>query len=202
MSSYKEYLSKEPNEALGKKLKSVIWVLCVVVFALVVMMRSPYKIPLPEGVNLSFLPPVHALLNSLVALCLVVAILSVKAKKICLNKKSINVAMVLSILFLLCYVAYHFTTKETLYGDSNHDGEVTAEEKLAAGSMRAVYFFVLISHIVLAAVSLPMILFTWLYGVTNQYAKHRKLAKITFPVWFYVALTGPVCYFMLKQYYN
>ena len=95
--------------------------------------------------------------------------------------------MVCSALFLLCYVAYHFTTPETKFG-----GE---------GSIRIVYFVLLISHIVLAAVSFPLILFTWIFGFTGQVTRHRKFSKITFPMWLYVAITGPACYLMLRPYY-
>ena len=97
-------------------------------------------------------------------------------------------AMVCSALFLLCYVAYHFTNEETRFG-----GE---------GFARTAYFVLLISHIVLAALSLPFILQTWIYGFTNQFEKHRKMAKLVFPVWLYVALTGPICYLMLQPYYG
>ena len=199
MSDYQLYVSKQPNVALAKKLKWVIWALCAVVFALVGMMRSKTKLDL--GIDFSFLPPVHAALNSAVAICLVVAFIAVKRKNISLHKLGINVAMVLSILFLLCYVAYHFTTQETLFGDINKDYVVSPEEKLQLGNSRAVYLVILLSHIALAGISLPLILFTWLYGVTNQFSKHRKFAKITFPMWLYVAVTGPICYFMLMPYY-
>lgn len=188
MSDYKEYLQREPNVGLGKKLKVTAWVLTAAVLVLVGLMRRPeLKIPLPEGFTFSFLPPVHAILNSIVAIALVVAVLAIKNKNIQRHKRAISVAMVSSVLFLLCYVAYHFTTAEVRYG-----GE---------GVMRGVYFFFLISHIVLAAVSLPFILFTWINGLTNQFAKHKKLARWVFPMWLYVAVTGPICYLLLKPYY-
>ena len=110
--------------------------------------------------------------------------------------------MALSIGFLLCYVAYHFTTPETLYGDANGDGTVDAAEKAATGGMRTAYLLLLISHIVLAGVSLPFILFTFISGWTNRFAAHRRMAKWVFPVWLYVAVTGPICYWMLKPYYQ
>ena len=109
--------------------------------------------------------------------------------------------MVVSIGFLLCYVAYHFTTQETLFGDVDKDGVVTEAERLAAGGMRILYFIILITHIVFAGISLPFICYTWMYGVTNQFKKHKSMAKWVFPMWLYVAFTGPICYFMLKSYY-
>jgi putative membrane protein len=106
-----------------------------------------------------------------------------------------------SLLFLLSYVAYHFTTAETLFGDLNKDKVLSIEELEIVGKTRYVYLIILLSHIILAAISLPFILLTFVYGYTNQFVKHRKLAKKIFPVWLYVAVTGPIVYLMLKPYY-
>jgi len=183
-----QYILQEPNLALGKKLAITVWILTVLVWALVGAMRRPEKIPLPEGVSLSFLPPVHACLNTLVALFLVLALVMIKRNNVRLHKMAVSAAMICSALFLVCYVAYHFTTAETRFGGS--------------GAIKTVYLVLLISHIALAAISLPFILLTWVYGFTNQFQKHRKLAKWVFPVWLYVAVTGPICYLMLKPYYG
>jgi putative membrane protein len=182
-----EWLSKKPNENLSKKLKLATWIITALVLILVGLMRSPYKIPLPDGWSMSFLPPVHAILNTLVALALVGALLAVKAGKISLHRLFIFTAMILSALFLLCYVAYHFTTVETKYGGD--------------GWLRVMYFILLISHIILAGVSLPMILLAFTSGFTNRFQTHRKLARWVFPIWLYVAVTGPICYLMLRSYY-
>lgn len=188
MSDFKTYLQREPNLKLAKTLKNVTWILVAVVFILVGLMRRPdLKIPLPDGVSMEFLPPIHALLNSIVALSLILAVWMIKKKNVKAHKMWISTAMLCSVLFLLCYVAYHFTTLETVYPK----GE----------PMRGTYLFILITHIILAGISLPFILFTWLYGFTNQFSKHKKLARWVFPVWLYVAVTGPICYFMLKPYY-
>ena len=181
------HLSLEPNLTLGKRLQIGVWVVTVLVWVLVGLMRRPEKIPLPDGVSLSFLPMVNAILNSLVAIFLVSAVLMIKRGKVTLHKQLIAAAMACSGLFLLSYVAYHFTNKETSFG-----GE---------GVVRTIYYTVLISHIALAAISLPFILQTWAYGFTNQFERHRKLAKWVFPVWLYVAVTGPVCYLLLRPYY-
>lgn len=188
MSDYQTYLQRKPNLVLGKKLKVVTWVLTAAVLILVGLMRAPgLKIPLPEGVSMGFLPPVHAALNSIVAISLIMAVWMIKKKNINAHKLWIGIAMLSSVLFLLCYVAYHFTTEETVFP--------------VGEPMRGAYLFILITHIVLAGVSLPFILLTWLYGFTNQFGKHKKMAKWVFPVWLYVAITGPICYFMLKPYY-
>lgn len=136
---------------------------------------------------MAFLPPIHAAINTLVSLCLVGAVISVKQGKINVHQNFILAAMALSVLFLLGYVAYHFTTVETRYG-----GE---------GVMRAVYFILLITHIIAAGVSLPLILLTFINAWTNRFDAHRRMARWVFPIWLYVAVTGPICYLMLCPYY-
>jgi putative membrane protein len=198
----KQWLSRPPQEALSKKLKVVAWILTGAVLVLVGLMRRPeLRIPLPEGWSFSFLPPVHAALNTGVSIALVVALMAVKQGKIALHRNAIYAAMGLSIAFLLCYVAYHFTNTEVLFGDANRDGLLDDAERAAAGGGRSAYLFLLISHIVLAGVSLPCILMTFIAGFTNRFADHRRLAKWVFPLWLYVAVTGPICYLMLKPYY-
>ena len=186
--SKESYLQSEPNLQLGRRLKIGVWVVTVLVWLLVGAMRRPEKIPLPEGVSLSFLPGVHAILNSIVALLLIIALVMIKRGNVQMHKLAISGAMICSALFLVCYVAYHFTTGETRFG-----GE---------GATKTIYFVLLISHIVLAAGSLPFILLTWVYGFTNQFERHRKMAKWVFPMWLYVAVTGPICYLMLRPYYG
>ena len=177
----------EPNLRLARKLKIAIAVLTLLVWGLVGAMRRPEKIPLPDGVDLSFLPMVNAAINSVVALLLIVGLVMIKRGNVELHKRSISAAMICSALFLLSYVAYHFTNDETKFG--------------GAGAVRVVYLVILISHIVLASVSLPFILMTWMYSFTGQFQKHRAIARWVFPVWLYVAVTGPVCYLMLRPYY-
>jgi putative membrane protein len=183
----RQWLSRPPQEELSKKLGIAAWILSAAVLALVVVMRGP-KIPLPDGWSFAFLPPVHALLNSLVAVSLVGAIIAVKQGKIALHRNLILAAMGLSVLFLLCYVAYHFTTEETRFPKD--------------APLRGLYLILLISHITLAGVSLPFILFTFIAGWTNRFAAHRRLARWVFPIWLYVAITGPICYWMLRPYYG
>ena len=164
------------------------------------MMRR-VKIPVPESLDLGFLPPFHATLNALTAVVLLVALYFIKQKKVQQHRNAIYVAIVLSVLFLLSYVAYHFTTPETLFGDSNHDGLVNEAEKAAVSGIRPFYLVLLLSHIALAAGIFPFILFTFIRAYTNQIERHRKMARWVFPLWLYVAITGPICYFMLIPYY-
>lgn len=188
------------NQELLKKMKLAVWVISTAVVSLVVLMRE-VKIPLPEGISLSYLPPFHALLNTVAAAALIMALVAIKRGNAFIHKKWIYCAMICSFIFLLSYVAYHFTTNETLYGDLNKDGELSETELLKVGSMRILYLIILLSHIALAAISLPFILLTFSYGFTNHFNKHKKLSRKIFPVWLYVAVTGPVVYLMLMPYY-
>ncbi len=172
------------NIALEKKLNTLAYVVSVVVLLLVGLMR---RVKIETDIDFSFLPPVHASLNALTAVILVVAFIHIKNGRVEQHRKAIYAAMVTSALFLLSYVLYHFTTPETRFG-----GE---------GTIRYIYFFILITHIVLAAVTLPFILLTFNRAFTDQFDRHKKMARWVFPLWLYVAVTGPVCYLMLKPYY-
>lgn len=194
-------LRSKPDKALARKLNLAAVAVTIVVLVLVGLMRS-VKISLPEGWDLSFLPPFHATVNAVTAFVLVYALLMIKRKKVVAHRNAIYVAMGLSVLFLLSYVAYHFTTPETLYGDANGDGVVDAAEKAKAGGMRTFYLVLLLSHISLAGIILPFILFTFIRAFTGQYERHKRMARWVFPIWLYVAITGPVVYLLLLPYYQ
>lgn len=179
------YSNAQPNLELAKKLNLTAYVLSALVLILVGIMR---RVKIDLGIDFSFLPPVHATLNTLVAICLLSALFYIRKKDIKMHQLFINGAMLFSALFLLCYVLYHFTTEETRY--------------CMEGPVKIIYFILLISHIVLAGISLPFILLTYIKAYTHQYDKHRKMAKFVFPVWLYVAVTGPLCYFMLYPCYQ
>jgi len=194
-------LRSKPDKALARKLNLAAVAVTIVVLVLVGLMRS-VKISLPEGWDLSFLPPFHATVNAVTAFVLVYALLMIKRKKVVAHRNAIYVAMGLSVLFLLSYVTYHFTTPETLYGDANGDGVVDAAEKAKAGGMRTFYLVLLLSHISLAGIILPFILFTFIRAFTGQYERHKRMARWVFPIWLYVAITGPVVYLLLLPYYQ
>tara|TARA_R110000850_G_scaffold42454_25_gene108975 strand:+ start:4827 stop:5372 length:546 start_codon:yes stop_codon:yes gene_type:complete len=179
-----DYLQRQPDSARLRTLTWTSWIVSLVIYVIVgAMGRFKFDV----NVDLSFLPMLHAILNSLVAICLVMAVLAVKKGNIEKHKRFILAAMTCSALFLVSYVTYHSTQGETHFG-----GE---------GAIKAVYLILLASHIILAAVSLPFILLTLSLGATNHFARHRKMARWVFPLWLYVAVTGPICYFMLRPYY-
>lgn len=191
---------RPPQPELARRLTVGAWIVTGVVLLLVGLMRR-VKLPLPEGWDFSFLPPFHATLNALTAVVLVYALYEIKRRNIRAHQRAIYIAMGLSVLFLLSYVAYHFTTPETIFGDVNHDGILSSAERAAVGSARTFYLVLLLTHIVLAALILPFILFTFIRAYTNQFEKHRRMARWVFPIWLYVAVTGPVAYLMLMPYY-
>lgn len=136
---------------------------------------------------LSFLPPIYAAINGITALVLVAGVLAIKNGKRLLHERLMTTAIALSVAFLVMYVAYHMTTDSTKFG-----GE---------GSIRMVYFFILISHIILSIAVIPLVLITYVRALAERFDRHKKIAKITFPIWLYVAVTGVVVYLMISPYY-
>lgn len=179
----------------------LIGIFSLVVF-LVVVVLSKFKLDVELGFDVHIFATINAFVNATIAVVLIAALMAVKKKNYELHKKFMMTALVLSILFLLSYIAHHLLAGEAKFGDINHDGIVDDAEKLAVGSMRIVYLIILATHIILAAVILPFILFTAYRGLTSEFPSHKKLARITWPLWFYVAVTGPVVYFMISPYYQ
>lgn len=181
--------------------KSIVWVISIAIpLAVTFMILFPQALKIGD-VNVSYLPAVNAALNSLTAVCLLGALFSIRGKNISAHKNWMMTAFAFSALFLICYVMYHSQAAPTRYGDYNHDGMITPEEELQAGAFRYVYFAILIFHIILAAVILPFILLSFYFSLSNQIDKHKKLVRFTWPVWFFVAVSGVVVYFMIRPFY-
>lgn len=187
----------KPND---RKARIFIWIISVVVFILIAAL-SRIKLDIHVGFDSHYFATANAIINSLVSILLVAGLLSVKFKKFHLHKKIMVTAIILSVLFLISYVCHHLTTGDTKFGDINGDGVVSLSEKEAVGSIRYVYYFILLTHIPLAGIILPFILFTAYRALSGNYEKHKKLARITWPVWFYVAISGVVVYLMISPYY-
>jgi putative membrane protein len=150
---------------------------------------------------LRFLPPIYASINGLTAIILVSAVWCIKNGNRVVHERLMKTAIACSLAFLVMYVAYHLTTESAKFGDTNYDGVLDAIEKSAVGSLRWVYLFILITHIVLSVAIIPMVLFTYVRALAKRFDKHKKLARITFPIWLYVAVTGVVVYLMISPYY-
>lgn len=141
-----------------------------------------------KGFDFSFLPPIYATINGITACVLVLSLMAIKNKRITLHQRLNNLAVFLSSIFLLMYVLYHITSESTPYGGT--------------GGIRYVYFFILITHIALSVIIIPLVLFTYVKGLSMKVAAHKKLARITYPLWLYVAVSGVVVYLMLSPYYK
>ena len=192
------------NASLNKNDKQAKWLIgifSVVVFTAIVLL-SRFKLEVDLGFNVHIFATINAFINSAIAILLVAALIAVKNRNYLLHKKLMMGALVLSIFFLVSYIAHHLLAGEAKFGDANHDGIVSDDEKLLVGNIRMVYYIILGTHIILAAVILPFILFTAYRGLTAEFPLHKKIARITWPLWFYVAVTGPVVYWMISPYYR
>lgn len=170
----------EPNLKQKRRLTILAWIATIVVWLLVGAMRR-YKFD--TGYDLGFLAGVNALFNSCVTIALLFALYFIRRGRIDQHRRSIYVAMLLSVGFLITYVLYHFTMPEIPY--------------CKEGPERTIYYLILFSHIVLAGLSLPFILLTFIRGYTGDYVRHRRMARWVYPIWLYVAITGPVVYLLL-----
>ena len=179
----------------------LIGVFSVVVFGAVVALGN-FKLGIHANFDVHVFAKINAVINCCVAILLVAALAAIKNGKYVLHRNLMLTAMFLSLLFLVSYIAHHLLAGEAKFGDANHDGILSAAEKLQAGSLRAVYLMLLATHILLAAIILPFILFTAYRALTSEWPGHRKLAKYTWPLWLYVAVTGPVVYYLISPYYS
>jgi putative membrane protein len=178
----------------------LIWIISIAAF-LAIAALSGVKLNINPGFNPHVFATFNAIVNSCVVLLLIAALIAVKSKKFILHKKIMLAAIILSVLFLISYVCHHLLSGETKFGDMNHDGILSPEEKVLAGSLRYVYYFILITHIPLAAIVLPFVLFTAYRALSGDYEKHKKLVRVTWPLWFYVAITGVAVYLLISPYY-
>ncbi len=192
--------SLEKNDARAKWL---IGIFSVIVFS-VVSVLGRYN--LAGKVDLSFdvhiFAKVNALLNASVAVLLILGLYFVMQQKFEVHKKVMITAMVLSILFLVSYICHHLLAGETMYGETDGIKGLSDAEKAAAGSGRTIYLAILATHIPLAGLALPFILFAAYRALTGEYDKHKKIVRIIWPVWFYVAVTGVIVYLMISPYYK
>ncbi len=174
----------QKNDRLAK---IIIWTLSIVVFVVVVALDRITPPPFPFDFDVHYLALGIAVINSIVAICLLLGLMYAKNKKFEAHKKVMFLAIILSIFFLVFYIAHHLFAGSTKYG-----GE---------GIIKYVYYTILITHIFLAAVILPFILFTAYRSLIGEYERHKKIARYTWPIWFYVAITGVILYVMIQPYY-
>ncbi|MFN5423198.1 MAG: DUF420 domain-containing protein [bacterium] len=170
-----------------KKANVLIILFSIIVFVAVVFLsRVKLEVQLPFDVH--FFAKLNAIINTAVSLLLLTGLIAVKQGKYLLHKKAMFSAMILSILFLVSYILHHLFSESTSYGGD--------------GVMKSVYYFILISHIILAGIIMPFVLYTAYRALVAEWPRHKQLAKITWPIWFYVSVTGVIVYLMISPYYQ
>ncbi|EHQ43111.1 MULTISPECIES: DUF420 domain-containing protein [Myroides] len=178
----------ENYKELEQKYTKWIWILSITIPVVVAILFGVNLQKLGYDVQpLSFLPPIYATINGITAVLLVWAVAAIKKGNKALHERLIKLCIACSVAFLAMYVAYHMTSIETKYG-----GE---------GFIRYAYFFILITHILLSIIIIPFVLITFVRGISGSYQRHKKLARITYPMWLYVAVTGVIVYLMISPYY-
>lgn len=172
------------TKPIEKKFK--LWI-NIVSIAVPVVVALLFGVRIPNVEPLTFLPPIYASMNGITAILLLGALWAIKNKKIPLHENLMTTAVACSLLFLLMYVAYHMTSDPTPYG-----GE---------GTIKYIYYFTLVSHIVLSVVVIPLVLHSYVRAYLGDFIAHKKIVKYAYPVWLYVAITGVVVYLMISPYY-
>lgn len=177
------------NQTLTQKEKILNrWIVVLsILIPVVVAVLFTVKIEIPGVERLGFLPPIYATINAFTAIILVLGVIQIKKGNRKAHENLMKLAIGLSALFLVMYVIYHMTSSSTPF-----EGE---------GPIRTVYFIILISHILLSIAVIPLVLISFVRALSERYDKHRKIAKITFPIWLYVAVTGVIVYIMISPYY-
>ena len=176
-------MSEKENEKV-KKYTPWVWILSI---AIPVVVAILFLIKIPNVKPLTFLPPVYAFINAITAVFLTIAYVAIKRKKIILHERLMKISIALSVIFLVMYVAYHMTSDPTPYG--------------GGGIIRSVYYFILISHVLLSIGIIPLVLVTYVRAISKLFADHKKIARYTFPIWMYIAVTGVIVYLMISPYY-
>jgi len=178
----------------------LIWIFSAIVFLAITILDR-----ITVDAELGFDPHIFAKLsagvNTIVSMLLIVGLVFVRQKKYLLHKNMMLFTMGLSVLFLVFYIAHHLFTGETKYGDLDHNGILNEDEKSIAGIARFVYYFIISTHIILAGLVMPFVLYSAYRALTGEFNKHKKLVRYTYPIWLYVAVTGVVVYLMISPYY-
>ncbi len=150
---------------------------------------------------ISFLPHFHAAVNAMTTLFLITGFILIKFKKIRWHRMAMTTSFFMGVLFLVSYIIYHYATPPAIYGDANHDGFLDLTEAAAVGNMRNIYLLILFSHIVMAVMVVPFVLFAFYFALTKKFHHHKKIVRFALPIWLYVSVTGVIVYLMIMPYY-
>lgn len=195
-------MNNSNNKTLEQRFRlSIILVSILIPTAVAILFTVKLKDFGIEVEPLSFLPPIYASINGLTALLLIMGVMAIKNGNKKVHERFMTTAIACSVVFLVMYVAYHMTADSTVYGDVDGNKILDVAEKATVGSIRYVYLFILLSHIALSIAIIPLVLITFVRALAERFDKHKKIAKITFPLWLYVAVTGVIVYLMISPYY-
>ena len=173
-----------PKLPENRKHTILIWILSI---AIPLAVASLFTVRIPGVARMGFLPPIYATINGITAVILVTAVFQIRKGNRKIHERLMKTAIALSVVFLILYMVYHMTSNSTPYG-----GE---------GILKYIYYFVLLTHILLSIVVIPFVLITFIRAISGQFYKHRKIARIAYPLWLYVAVSGVVVYLMISPYY-
>lgn len=168
----------------SKKYNIWIWIISIAVPVAVAVL---FTVRIPGVERLGFLPPIYASINAMTAIILVIGVFQIRKGNRQLHERLMKTAIIFSVMFLMMYIAYHMTSESTKFG-----GE---------GFIKYIYYFILITHILLSIIVIPFVLITYVRAISGQFYKHRKIARITYPLWLYVAVSGVIVYLMISPYY-
>lgn len=168
----------------SKKYNIWIWIISIAVPVAVAVL---FTVRIPGVERLGFLPPIYASINAMTAIILVIGVFQIRKGNRQLHERLMKTAIIFSVMFLMMYIAYHMTSESTKFG-----GE---------GFIKYFYYFILITHILLSIIVIPFVLITYVRAISGQFYKHRKIARITYPLWLYVAVSGVIVYLMISPYY-
>ena len=179
----------------------ILILISLIVPALVAFLLFSGHRPVNSSGWITYLPHFHASVNALTTLLLITGYILIKLKKIRWHRMVMTTAFMMGILFLVSYVIYHYASAPTVFGDANHDGYLDLSEATVVGNSRNIYLLILLSHIVMAVLVVPFVLFAFYFALTGKYNRHKKIVKFALPVWLYVSVTGVIVYLMIMPYY-
>jgi putative membrane protein len=186
---------------MPKRIQNIILFLSIIIPLIVALLLfMPGKLAVSGDWNL-YLPHINGSINTITSLVLLFGFIMIKRRNTDLHKKAMTTAFFLGILFLISYILYHSTTASTIFGDVNRDGILDESESVLVGSIRSIYLLILLSHILLAIIVVPFVLFAFYFALTDKFEKHKKIVRFTLPIWLYVSVSGVTVYLLIRPYY-
>lgn len=193
-------MGRVSSNSEGAQTKQIIIISVIIPVAVAFLIFAPWKIENAGGWTL-YLPHLNGVINTLTSILLIAALIAIKRENVSLHKSLMLSAFTLGFIFLISYIIYHASSDSTIYGDSNGNGILEASEIEEVGSSRTFYIILLLSHIALATIVVPLVLFALYFALKEKYDKHKKFVKFAFPIWLFVSISGVLIYLLISPYY-